>query len=264
MSIRILCLLILGLFFSLRATGQTYYSHDLFWYRIVLADTINKKIKWEVHLQNRTQDAGEGSNFFSAPQLSTIWTWVNFTLTDNIKLGFTPFSYFNSHVLYTKPTDLDQPAIKEYRWVVRVDHEQKGRFVNLINRVNLEYRLRDFYDDGNYVPNYRGRFMFRLEKHIRLPFAPRPVTLIAYDEVMLQFGEAVKGNPNVFDQNRVYGGVSYPVYPNVKLNVGYIYGIQQRISGEEFDRINTLWVILTFDNLFSQFRKKNLTKITEQ
>ncbi|HMG89351.1 MAG TPA: DUF2490 domain-containing protein [Chryseolinea sp.] len=260
MSSRILCLLIFGLFCSLKAVCQTYYSHDLFWFRMVLADTINKKIKWEVHLQNRTQDAGVGSNFFSEPQLSTIWTWINFSLTDNIKLGITPFSYFNSHVLYAKPSDLDQPAINEYRWVVRLDHEQKGKFLNLINRVSLEYRLRDFYDDGNYTPNYRARFMFRLEKPVKLPFAPRPVTLIAYDEVMLQFGEAVKGNANVFDQNRIYGGLSYPVYNNIKLNVGYIYGFQQRISGDEFDRINTLWVVLTFDNLISQFTKKGRPK----
>lgn len=238
------------------AKGQTYYSHNLFWFRVVLADTINKKVKWEVHLQKRTQDAESGSGFLSAPQLGTIWTWINFNLTDNVKLGITPISYFNTHVLYVKPSDLEQPAIREFRWVVRVDHETKGRFVNLINRANLEYRLRDFSNTGNYEGNYRARFMLRLEKPVTLPLLPKAITLIMYDEVMLQFGDAVEGNPNVFDQNRVYAGISYPVYKNVKANVGYIYGFQQRPSGDEFDRINTLWVVLTFDNLFSQFRKR--------
>ena len=226
---------------------------------MVLADTITKKVKWEIHLQKRTQDSGGGSNFLSAPQLGTVWTWINFNLTDNIKLGITPFSYFNSHVLYVKPSDLERPAIKEYRWVVRLDHEQKGRFLNLINRVNLEYRVRDFYGNGNYEPNYRARFMLRVEKPIDFSFLPRPVTIIAYDEVMLQFGEAVKGDPNVFDQNRVYGGLSYAFSPTIRANVGYIYGFQQRISGDEFDRTNTLWIVLTFDNLLSQFRRRNLT-----
>jgi len=225
----------------------------------VLADTITKKVKWEIHLQKRTQDIGAGSNFLSAPQLGTFWTWINFNLTDNIKLGITPFSYFNSHILYVKPSDLERPAIKEYRWVVRLDHESKGHFVNLINRVNLEYRVRDFDGLGNYEPNYRARFMFRLEKPIVLPFLPRPLTFIAYDEVMLQFGEAVKGAPNVFDQNRVYGGLSYALTSTIKANVGYIYGFQQRISGDEFDQTNTLWIVLTFDNLLSQFRRQNLT-----
>ena len=252
---RIFCLVFFSLLCSQSAEAQTYYSHNLFWFRVVLADTITKNIKWELHLQKRTQDAGAGSNFFSEPQLGTVWTWVNINVTDNIKLGITPFSYFTSNFLYVKPSDLDQPAVKEFRWVVRLDHEQKGQYVNLVNRFNLEYRLRDFYGTGNYSWNYRARFMLRFEKPIKLSIIPRPVTLIVYDEVMVQFGEAVKGNPNVFDQNRIYAGLSYPLYNNVKVNIGYIYGLQQRISGEEFDRINTLWVVFTFDNLFSQFMK---------
>ena len=42
---------------------------------------------------------------------------------------------------------------------------------------------------------------------------------------------------------------------NIKFNLGYMYLIQQRASGEAFDTSNVLWGVLTFDNVFSQFRK---------
>jgi hypothetical protein len=81
------------------------------------------------------------------------------------------------------------------------------------------------------------------------------MSVIAYDEVMLQFGRAVKNNPNVFDQNRIYLGISYELLKNIRITPGYLFTIQERNSGKEFDYINTFWVILTFDNLLSQFHK---------
>ena len=96
--------------------------------------------------------------------------------------------------------------------------------------------------------------MAKLEKPVKgILSDKKPVTLILYDEVFLQFGGAVKDNPNVFDQNRVYLGASYEAIKNIKLSVGYIWGYQERNSGKEFDNINTFWTILTLDNFISQF-----------
>ncbi len=252
---RSLCILLFSIFFPAGIAAQTTYDHNLFWGRLVLSDTVTSKLKWEIHLQKRTQNTSDDYNVFGAPQFSAIWFWLNIKISDNLTLGITPFSRFDSRVLYVKPSDLEIPGVKEYRWVARLDNEQKFRFLNYITRFSLEYRLRDIRNNNNYQGNYRTRFMFRFEKPLRLEGMKRPITLILYDEVMLQFGKAVRGNPNIFDQNRIYGGVNYPLYKTVRLNVGYIYGIQQRISGDEIDRINTLWVVLTFDNLFSQFKR---------
>jgi hypothetical protein len=42
---------------------------------------------------------------------------------------------------------------------------------------------------------------------------------------------------------------------NIKITPGYLFTIQQRPAGDVLDYINTYWVVLTFDNLISQFRR---------
>lgn len=99
--------------------------------------------------------------------------------------------------------------------------------------------------------------MARIEKPVINIFSSvKPVTFILYDEIFLQFGKAVRNNPNVFDQNRIYLGANYEILENVKATIGYIYGYQERNSGREFDNINMFWVIINFDHLITQFLKK--------
>lgn len=233
-----------------------HYHHNVFWGRLVLADTINSKIKWEVWLQQRTQNAYGESSPFKAPQFSTIWTWITYSVNKDLRVAVTPFSYFNTWTLYTKPSDIGTDPVKEYRWVVRLEDQHRLKYFNFINRFALEYRLRDLTSKNVYVTNYRFRYMARFEKAIQASWMPRPVTWIVNDEVMFQFGKAVENNAGLFDQNRIYMGFQYEILRNIKLNVGYLYTIQQRPSGKEFDNINTLWAIVTFDNLFSQFMHK--------
>lgn len=233
-----------------------YYHHNVFWGRLVLSDTINSKLKWEVWLQQRTQNVQGDPSPFKAPQFATVWTWLTYTVNKDLKVAVTPFSYFNTWTLYTKPSDLEADAVKEYRWVVRVEDQHRFKYFNFINRFAIEYRLRDMAYNHVYLPNYRFRYMARFEKSVQASWMPRPVTFIANDEVMLQFGKAVENNAGFFDQNRMYAGFQYEVLKNVKFNLGYLYTIQQRPSGKEFDQINTLWAIVTFDNLLSQFFKK--------
>lgn len=246
-----ICLYLAGL--SLHAQQRT--THNLFWLRLALSDTITTKLKWEVYIQRRTQNGSDNkSNIFKAPQFESYWLWLHYSLRKNIKVSVSPFGYFESYVLNVKPSDEEMPPIKEYRFSARLDHETRGRYFNYINRYNLEYRWRDLLNNNHYQPNWRVRYMARLEKPVN-GILPRPVTFVFYDEIFLQFGKAVRDNPNVFDQNRVYLGFNYELLKNVKTSVGYIYGFQARNSGEEFDHINTFWVVLNFDNLISQFLK---------
>jgi hypothetical protein len=98
--------------------------------------------------------------------------------------------------------------------------------------------------------------MARFEKPIRADWLNgKSLSVIAYDEIMVQFGKAVKDSPSVFDQNRIYAGFSYSLFKNIKITPGYLFTIQQRPSGDVFDYVNTYWVVLTFDNLISQFKR---------
>jgi hypothetical protein len=236
------------------------YDHGVFWARVVLADKINAKTKWELFLQKRTQNLEPGApNIFASTHYTSVWFWLNFTLNKNFKLSVSPFGYFNNHGFNRVAEDAALPGIKEYRYSVRLENEQKYPFLNFNNRYSFELRTRDLLRNNVYQINYRFRYQARLEKPIKGIFSKtKPVTFFLADEIFLQFGPAVKNTPNVFDQNRFNIGASYEPIKNVKLAVSYVNFIQERNSGKEFDNADVLWVVLTFDNLFSQFKKKEV------
>jgi len=234
--------------------AQTTYQHYVFWGRLVLTDTINTKLRWELFLQKRTQSVSPSKNMFEAPHFVSYWLWFNYTVSPNLKISVSPFGYFASHVFDDKPGDTDLPSIKEFRYCLRFEERTPVASINIFNRQSIEYRTRDLFDNGHYIPNWRIRYMVRVEKNIISK--PKPLTLAFSDEIFVQFGEAVKGNPNVFDQNRAYIGLAYEVLRNIKLSVGYMNMYWEKNSGKDFDDADCLWVILTFDNLFSQLRRK--------
>jgi len=238
--------------------AQQRNSHNLFWVRLTLADTLNSRLKWEVFLQKRTQNNYQGDpNVFHSNQFKSYWLWFHYSVNNKLKLSASPFGYFESYTLNNSNADADIPPIKEFRWAGRIEHETNGKYFNYSNRYNLEYRRRDLKNNDVYLPNWRIRYMVRLDKPIKNILSPtKTLIFTAYNEVFIQFGKAVRDNPNVFDQNRIYLGASYELIKNIKLNLGYIYGFQERNSGKEFDNINTYWAVLTLDNFISQLKKK--------
>lgn len=237
--------------------AQERHSHNVFWFRVGLSDTITSRLKWDVWIQYRRQNSVESkSNLFAEPQVRAYWLWLHYSLSKSVNVSVSPFTYFETHVLNVVPSDELRPAVKEFRWLLRADHTLKGRYFNFINRCNVEYRYRDLQNDGSYIPNWRVRYMARLEKPVNNLF-PKPITFFLFDEMFIQFGEAVKNNPSLFDQNRLCTGFNYEILPKVRTSLGYIYTVQSRNAGKEIDDINTLWIILSFDNIFSQFKKRS-------
>lgn len=240
-----------------RGFAQRIYHHNISWGRLTLTDTITSKLRWELYIQHRRQNGPDNElDVFKVPQFTSYWAWLNYTLTPTTRLGVSPFGYFKSWLLIAQPSDLDKDGVRELRWSIRLDQEQKLAWFNLINRYGLEYRWRDLSQTNVFVPNWRARYMLRLEKPMKIAWLKRPITLVVNDELFVQFGRAVRGNPNVFDQNRFYAGFNVGLSRSIKASLGYMYGIQQRISGKEFDRSNFLWGVLTIDNALSRFKKK--------
>lgn len=240
--------------------AQKTYNHGIFWGRLVLADTINSKLKWEVFLQKRTQDAGSG-NIFSASHFLSIWPWLSYSLAKNTRLSISPIGYFNSHLFYNDQSEVKNEGVKEYRISLRAENEQKSKLFNYSNRYSLEYRMRDLKYNGDYQPNWRIRYQLKFEKPLPHVLSDhKPLSVFVSDEIFVQFGEAVKNNPNVFDQNRINIGCAYELVRNIKLSASYLNIKQSRISGKEFDNANALWIIVTFDNLFSQFKRHRSNK----
>ena len=249
---------VLTIFFSFLqpVSAQHTYHHGMLWGRLVLSDKITAKSRWEFFLQKRTQNIPGEKSPIEAHYVTSAWFWLNFMLGRDLKLSVSPFGYFQTNTFLTLPADAELPGVKEYRWAARLEHERKLKWFSFINRIGLDYRRRDIRFNDVYVPNWRARYMARLEKPVPGIFSKvKPVTFILSDEVMFQFGEAVRNNANAFDQNRISAGFSYDIFRNVKTTCSYMNIIQQRPNGKDFDIANALWLVLTFDNLFSQFRK---------
>lgn len=242
-----------------KCQAQITYNHAAFWSRIILTDTINSKFRWEVYLQQRTQDAGTGS-LFETPLFSSVWPWLNYSLTKSTHVLFSPFGYVSSHTLYNNVNEIRDDGVKEYRISLRVENEQKLKLLNYANKLGLEYRMRDLKYNGNYMPNWRIRYMLKFEKPLyNILSNHKPLSVFLSNEAFIQFGGSLKDRPNLFDQDRINFGVTYEVVKNVKVSASYLKILQIRTSGKEHDDTNAIWMIVTFDNLFSQFKsiKKN-------
>lgn len=250
-------LLFLALLFVSSIAYAQNYHHNVFSLGLTLADTINQRTKLELSLQKRTQNTALDHNFFKSSQLNSVLVWLNFTVSKNSKISVSPFAYYENFPLIAKVNDENLSPVKEYRFSVRYTNDRRSRIVDYGNRYSVEYRVRDLKHDGIYRSNFRMRYMAKLEKSVHGLLSHRkPVTFQLNDEVFLQFGKAVHNRPNVFDQNRIYLGFNYELLKNFKTSIGYLYGFQERNTGDEFDNVNMLWVVLTFDNVFTQFRRK--------
>ncbi len=241
------------------AQSLTHYYHNLFWGRIVLADKFNDKFSWEVYLTERTQnDPAEKLSIFKYHQVTNYWLWIHYHVNKDLRVSVTPFCYFNTISYFPQPAEIGNRGVNEYRWALQLEHTQRLRHIQFANRYSIELRYRDIAKPDDFVPNYRIRYRAKLEKPLK--GVKHPMSLILYDEVMFEFGKAVENSPAVFNQNRLYAGVNYEVMKNVKFGLGYMYLIQERLSGSAIDISNVLWATATFDNVFSQFSKKNANK----
>lgn len=241
---------------SIKTFGQTTRHHGVFWGRLILSDRIGDKWKWELFLQKRTQNIPGEKNIFGALHYNSFCVWMNYRINKSLKLYLSPIGYFDSYPFLTKPEDVDLPGVKEFRFSSRLEQELKGKYFNFSNRFTVEYRRRDLNNNDVYIPNWRLRYMARLEKPVMgILRNDRPVSFFISDEVLVQSGKAVKHNANIFDQNRVAAGFSLEVVKNIKTSFSYLNIHQQRANGKDFDNAHALWAVVTFDNLFSQLRR---------
>lgn len=254
--LRTLVCSLISLLATLSVSGQTHYYHNVVWGRLALTDTITGKLRWELYLQGRLQNREPHSlNAFEAPQFVSYWPWLTYSIRPTLRVGLSPIGYFKSWLLIGNPAEADRLPITELRVALRLDQEQRfGRFT-LTNRYSLERRWRDLGNNNVYVPNWRVRYQARIDVPVRADWIRHSFSLTVSNELFLQFGEAVRNNPNVFDQNRLYGGFTYGLTRSIRASLGYIYQIQQRNSGLEFDNANVLFGVLTVDNLLAPLRK---------
>lgn len=100
-----------------------------------------------------------------------------------------------------------------------------------IGRVTLQHRYR--FEQRFVERDFKTRFRYFLGMNI--PFKESKYYVSAYNEIFLN------GSSNVFDRNRIYGGLGYKVSKGIKIELGYM---SQVFDTSSRDQIN----IITFVN----------------
>lgn len=151
-----------------------------------------------------------------------IRTGLGYTIgpKSNLLLGY---GYINSEN-YTGNGN-DQVTVEEHRIFQQFITKQSIGSVSLQHRYRFEQRFIE--------SNFKTRFRYFLS--INIPFKNSKYYASAYNEIFLN------GESQVFDRNRIYGGLGYKVSKGIKLELGYMSQVFETSSR---DQIN----IITFVN----------------
>ncbi len=138
----------------------------------------------------------------------------------NLLLGY---GYINSEN-YTE-LEGEQVTVEEHRIFQQFITKQNIGSLSLQHRYRFEQRFVE--------SNFKTRFRYFLG--INIPLKDSNYYISSYNEIFLN------GASNVFDRNRVYGGLGYQLTKGIKMEVGYM---NQIFESSSRDQIN----IITFIN----------------
>lgn len=182
----------------------------------------NKKVnsKWNIHheVQYRNYNAiGDLEQFL-------LRTGIGYNLTENGNNLLLGYGYIHSEN-YVGQTDL-KVSIGEHRIFQQFITKQK------IGKVGFQHRYR--FEQRFVAEDIKLRFRYFLGINVPLTTlneGKNPIYLSIYDEIFINTVS------EVFDRNRLYGGIGYKVSDNLKVEVGYM---NQFLNGGNRDQVNLL------------------------
>ncbi len=150
----------------------------------------------------------------------------------NVSLGFVVF--------LQSPNDPESEStlmVPELRTDFGFNAKKKYKYFNVNQRFKVEARFFHQTDNNELVGGYQfSNFRMRYQLGLDIPLIKKQdaekLILKIKDEVMFNFGKNIV--KNVFDQNRIYIGLNYPMNKNLAFEAGYLNWFQQRPSGTDF------------------------------
>jgi hypothetical protein len=110
-------------------------------------------------------------------------------------------------------------------------------------------------DDGFAFGNFRFRYKFQATIPLVKIADNRYLKLKLSDELHLNAGRNIL--MNVFDQNRLYGGIGFDLTRDVFVEAGYLNWFQQRPNSEFFNRDILRFTVFHKVNLKKKSKKQN-------
>ena len=150
----------------------------------------------------------------------------------NVSLGFVVF--------LQSPNDPESEStlmVPELRTDFGFNAKKKYKYFNVNQRFKVEARFFHQTENNELVCGYQfSNFRMRYQLGLDIPLIKKQdaekLILKIKDEVMFNFGKNIV--KNVFDQNRIYIGLNYPMNKNLAFEAGYLNWFQQRPSGTDF------------------------------
>ncbi len=179
---------------------------------------INEKVNWHQEVQYRNYNA-----IGDLEQL-LLRTGIGYNLTDNNNNLLLGYGYILSQN-YIGATD-EKIAITEHRIYQQFITKQTIGSVAVQHRYRFEQRFVE--------ENFKLRFRYFLALNIPLSntaMIDRTVYLSAYNEIFLN------SKDNIFDRNRLYGGLGYKLNKTLRVELGYMNQLFNRGSRDQINMI---------------------------
>lgn len=137
---------------------------------------------------------------------------------------------------------------KKIEWINRNRLEQRFNFLPILNTATQSF------EPGNAV--YTNRF--RLLNRVSIPFKGKAIAaghlyLSVFDELFINFGKNV--SLNVFDQNRIFGGIGYHIPKVGRMECGYMMQQLIKPDGIKIENNHTLVISLLPNINFYQSKR---------
>ncbi|GAB3988861.1 hypothetical protein GCM10028807_12440 [Spirosoma daeguense] len=185
--------------------------------------------KWAIHTEYQWRRVG----WISQQQQHLARVGLMRTLSERIDVSG-GYTYFQSHRYGTYPEVAERPE-PEHRIYQDVSLKDQLGKLQLTHRLRLEQRWLGSRNERGDSPVQEWTYQNRIRYQISAEFPLQGSTtddgewyLNAFDELFIGFGQAVEDN--VFNQNRLSGGIGYQFTEDAKLELNYLYQIRQHAT----------------------------------
>jgi hypothetical protein len=212
------------------------------WFSVNTTTRLNEKFGVIADLHVRR------NNFLADPSFYFARVAVNYWLKENVTAA-TGYAQ-----LWLAPAN---PAwrhfARENRIYQQLQITSKVGKIGLVNRLRNEQRWQQKIVNDTFTHKYKFTDRVRYLLSVTVPVFRNPhyPSLVLSDELLIQFGKEIVYN--TFEQNRAFIGIKQPIGHQLSFDLGYMLVYQQKASGYQYDKNNTLRCFLYYAH---DFRKK--------
>lgn len=197
---------------------------------ISINNTVRLSSKWGFLLDLHERR----NNFLSDASFHFVRAAANYWIKDNLTaaVGY-------GHMWLAPTTSGWKTFANEERVYQQVQLVSKVGKVSMMQRLRNEQRWQEKManDKGTGDYKFTDRVRYLLSFTIPVFKDPQYPSLVLADELAVQFGKEVVYN--TFEQNRVFVGIKEPVTKNLSFDLGYMMVLQQKATGNAYDRNHT-------------------------